>query len=120
LAYDSNETGRVEVYLTDFPDATQKWQVSIGGGQNHLWSEDGGELLWFGPEGLVAAKISGTDEPEIGEPTVLISTTDPVLDALSGPIIAATADRLLALRLADDTADEPLRLIANWQSSLAR
>ncbi len=115
LAYDSNETGRVEVYLTDFPDARQKWQVSIGGGNNQLWSEDGGELLWDGSEGLVAATISGTDEPIIGEPVVLIGADDPVRDSLSGPIIAATLDRLLALRHADDVGDEPLRLISNWR-----
>ena len=33
VAYASNESGRWEIYVTSFPEARGKWQVSIGGGE---------------------------------------------------------------------------------------
>jgi len=33
VAYSSNESGRWEVYVTSFPDAHGKWQVSTDGGE---------------------------------------------------------------------------------------
>lgn len=32
IAYDSNETGRFEVFINTYPDLRGKWQVSAGGG----------------------------------------------------------------------------------------
>lgn len=46
LAYQSDETGRFEVYVRPFPDTrTMKRQVSIGGGISPHWSRDGRELF---------------------------------------------------------------------------
>jgi len=33
VAYASNESGKWEIYVTSFPEARGKWQVSIGGGE---------------------------------------------------------------------------------------
>ena len=41
LAYQSNETGRPEIYIKPFPDGPGKWQVSIDGGQLPRWRGDG-------------------------------------------------------------------------------
>ena len=46
LAYDSNETGRTEVYVRPFPGPGGKWQVSIGGGRYAAWSRTGKELFY--------------------------------------------------------------------------
>lgn len=47
LAYESNETGRNEVYVRPFPNVDAgKWQVSINGGQFPLWSHSGRELFY--------------------------------------------------------------------------
>jgi Tol biopolymer transport system component len=45
LAYGSNETGRMEVYVSSFPQAKGKWQVSFTGGQFPRWQKDGRETL---------------------------------------------------------------------------
>lgn len=39
----SNLSGRTEVYLTTFPDAQGRVQVSSGGGSEPVWSRDGRE-----------------------------------------------------------------------------
>jgi Tol biopolymer transport system component len=46
LAYDSNESGAIEIYVRPFPGPGGKWQISSGGGQLPRWSRDGRELLF--------------------------------------------------------------------------
>ena len=48
LAYQSNESGRDEIYLAPFPEVTaSKRQVSAQGGTRPLWSKDGRELFYY-------------------------------------------------------------------------
>ena len=42
LAYQSNESGRFEIYVRSFPDAGPPHQVSTEGGVVPMWSPDGG------------------------------------------------------------------------------
>jgi hypothetical protein len=64
LAYESNETGRFEVYVVSFPDLAQKWPVSSGGGTQPRWRRDGGELFFIAPDGgLMSAGTSGAFSP---------------------------------------------------------
>jgi Tol biopolymer transport system component len=46
LAYVSNESGRDEVYVQQFPPSEGRWQVSAHGGTNSRWSHDGSELFY--------------------------------------------------------------------------
>jgi serine/threonine-protein kinase len=46
LAYDSNESGTVQVYIRAFPDKGGKWQISNGGGVYPEWSRSGRELFF--------------------------------------------------------------------------
>src|SRR5205085_1901579 len=49
LAYESNETGRVDVFIRPFPNTNAaKIPVSTGGGSVPLWSRDGRELFFVG------------------------------------------------------------------------
>ncbi len=45
MAYQSNESGRREVYITAFPGGGAKWQVSSNGGIAAKWRRDGKELF---------------------------------------------------------------------------
>jgi Tol biopolymer transport system component len=46
LAYSSNESGTIQVYVRAFPDKGGKWQISNSGGVYPLWSRNGHELLF--------------------------------------------------------------------------
>ena len=76
LAYQSNETGRGEVYVRPFPDVdSRRWQISSEGGAEPRWSRDGRELFYtFGggpvPRILWSAAIAAgptfsADQPKI-------------------------------------------------------
>ena len=54
-AYASDESGNWEIYVTTFPAAEGKWQVSRGGGTQPRWRANGKEIFYEGPTGLLTA-----------------------------------------------------------------
>ena len=46
LAYQSDESGRMEIYLRAWPAMGSKLQVSQNGGSEPVWSRDGRELFY--------------------------------------------------------------------------
>jgi Tol biopolymer transport system component len=85
VAYQSNETGDWEVYVTTFPGASGKWQVSRGGGTEPRWRGDGKEMFYIGPHGeLTAVEVNSGGSFSAGVPMKLfpfhgraqISSTD--------------------------------------------
>ncbi|MFI5183857.1 MAG: hypothetical protein ACHQNV_05630, partial [Vicinamibacteria bacterium] len=50
LAYTSNESGRVEVYVRPFPGPGGRWEVSTEGGAYPTWSRDGRQLFYETPD----------------------------------------------------------------------
>jgi Tol biopolymer transport system component len=55
MAYTSDESGQDEVYVTSFPDATGKWQISKGGGSGPRWRGDGKEIFYADVKGMLTA-----------------------------------------------------------------
>lgn len=55
VAYASNENGRWEIYVTSFPDARGKWQISNSGGTQPRWRGDGKELFSLSSDGQLMA-----------------------------------------------------------------
>jgi len=53
VAYDSDETGRSEVYIASFPDARRRLQVTSGGGTFPQWGPDGRELFYISGDGML-------------------------------------------------------------------
>ena len=55
VAYASDESGNWEIYVTSFPGATGKWQVSRGGGTEPRWRPDAKEIFYIAPGGMLTA-----------------------------------------------------------------
>jgi serine/threonine-protein kinase len=70
LAYDSNESGRFEVYVRPFPGPGGKWQVSADGGVTPTWSRTRPELLFAteGGEIMVSSYTAAGDAFRSGRP----------------------------------------------------
>ena len=59
VAYESNESGRSEIYGRPFPGPGGQWQVSTTGGYQTRWRSDGHELYYVALDGkLMAAAIT--------------------------------------------------------------
>jgi len=59
VAYQSDETGRDEVYVQSFPTPGRRTLVSAGGGVNPVWRGDGRELYYWRIDQLVAVRVDG-------------------------------------------------------------
>jgi Tol biopolymer transport system component len=55
LAYASDESGRLEIYVRPFPSGPGKWRVSTAGGRAPRWRSDGHELFFLTLDGKVMA-----------------------------------------------------------------
>jgi serine/threonine-protein kinase len=68
IAYQSDESGEMEVYLRSFPDGGDKVQVSSGGGWAPVWPRSGKELFYSvpleGSKGRIMA-VSVSPEPPV-------------------------------------------------------
>jgi Tol biopolymer transport system component len=58
MAYTSDESGRIEVYVQPFPASGGKWQISSEGGREPLWARNGRELFYrWGPTGVPPSQV---------------------------------------------------------------
>ena len=60
IAYESDESGRLEVYVRPYPGPGGKWQVSTGGGTSPVWAPSGRELFYLSGDTLLVAPIDPT------------------------------------------------------------
>ena len=114
LAYSSNESGRLEVFLVRFPNGGGgKWQVSSSGGQFPCWRGDNKEIYFFGTDNRAYAVTLNTEgtQPEIGAPTPLFSIPN---TAFNGFYEAAPDGKRFLLNRVPDQGATPISLMLNW------
>jgi Tol biopolymer transport system component len=117
IAYQSDETGRYEVYIQSFPDPRGAIRVSTGGGQYPQWSPDGRELYYVAPDNkLMAVSIKpGPDSLQPSAPRPLF--TLPVEELTFGPYEVAPDGQRFLVRASPQQA-APLTVIVNWPALL--
>jgi eukaryotic-like serine/threonine-protein kinase len=121
LAYGSNESGTMEVYVRPFPEtATAKWQVSTAGGGEPVWANSGRELFYInGRSELVSAEIRPGAAFSVGEQHLLFSMA-PFVRSGSFPSYAVAPDdrRFLMVREGDASQQGELVVAENWLGEL--
>jgi Tol biopolymer transport system component len=145
VAYQSNESGRMEIYVRPFvppaaggaaagaersvrlqPDqAGGQWQVLHGGGGVYpVWRPDGKELYYLNPAGaMMAAPITvagATLEP--GAPVVLFPTRiyGGGVDVQLGRQYDVAPDGRFLINAELESADAPITLLQNWNPEATR
>ena len=123
VAYVSQQTGRFEVYVTQFPGGAGRMQVSASGGTHPYWSADGRTLYYVTLDGeLTAASVDGR-----GSRFEVLGTPKPLfpVNLFVGPRVAsayavsADGKRVLVIS-AGEAATPRVALVANWPSALPR
>ena len=114
IAYESNETGRLEIHIRPFPGPGRETQVSTNGGTNAQWRRDGREIFYLSPDNRLMAvpirlPVSGA-MIEIGTPIALFS-------APPGSQYTASPDgqRFLINTPTEDASTLPITVILNWK-----
>jgi len=124
MAYTSDESGRLEIYVTDFPDKHGRWQVSTNGGTQAYWRSDGKELFYLGPEQtLMSVGVDGGGGSfQAATPTALFRAGFPQLIPAYWSNYSPTADgqRFLVSELVTQTASAPINVVLNWTAALKK
>ncbi len=125
IAYQSDETGRVEVFVRPFPDTDAgKRQVSSGGGFAPLWSRDGTELFYLGSDNtMMAARVEPGESLQISTPEALFAVRPELLSAeylYYTPWDVAAEGRFIMARLVSGELNQggTLVVVENWFEEL--
>jgi len=120
IAYQSNESGRAEIYVQEFPDARNKWQVSTNGGVEPYWRADAHELFYRSGSQIVGVPI------QIGS-TFVAGTPAPIVDTRFSASVArgvyrpsSDGQKFLVLAPRATQVDTPASVVLNWTSALRR
>ncbi len=118
LAYRSNESGRTEVYVQEFPVARSKWQISTEGGRDPFWRGDGREMYYRALDlSVMAVPVSTTTTFEVGTAKALFKARFPtVLPARA--LFRPTRDGQRFLVLSAPESIPPVIVVLNWPSAL--
>ena len=123
MAYDSNETGRPEVYVRPFPDGNAGvWRISTSGGLSARWWPDGKGLFYIDqlyPVDIMSVALTfenGRVHAETPKPLFKPMTSI----VLVQQFVPSNDGRLLIPASIGDEQQAPLTVIVNWTSLLSK
>ena len=118
LLYQSDISGRAEIYVRRYPVLDRQWQVSEGGGVQARWSRNNREIYYRSGQRVVAVAFDAAGaEPVFGKPTALFADD---YDFGAGLTVAnydvTPAGRFLMIRRGANGGK--LRAVVNWTEEL--
>jgi serine/threonine-protein kinase len=125
IAYQSDESGRDEIYVRPFPRTDDgRWQVSTAGGEEPLWSRGGREIFYRDRSAqMMSVPVTISPAFSAGPPRALFSTTGYAKSPGNRAYDVTPDDqRFVMLRLVADSAAPPpaqLVFVDNWLRELA-
>jgi hypothetical protein len=122
IAYVSDESGRIEVYVQPYPGPGGKWQVSTEGGAEPMWNPAGGELFYRSGNRMIAVPVALAPEFSAGKPVTLFE--GPWLLSPANVVnydVSHDGQRFLMLRSADeDQGAREIVVVQNWLEELKK
>jgi serine/threonine-protein kinase len=127
LAYQSNDTGRDEIYVRPFPNVNSgRWQVSTAGGRTPVWSHRGDELFFKSADAaIMSVQVETGPSWSAGQPIqVARPGLFPAIAVLPRQFeVSADGRRFLVIKDANVGAGQTQNQIAvvqNWTEELKR
>jgi Tol biopolymer transport system component/predicted Ser/Thr protein kinase len=121
LAYQSNESGRQEIYVQSFPGPGGKWQVSSTGGTEPHWRADGKELYYrSADQKLMAVEVATAATFEAGVPKPLFPVHLETGLARNRFLPSKDGQRFLLVATPARESITPTTVVLNWFVGLGR
>lgn len=121
MAYTSDESGRLEVYVRRFPPSAEKWQISVDGGCQPRWRADGRELFFLHAQQFMTASIEAAPSLKPGIPTRLFSVrAGRTSDLMWEYAVVPDGQRFLFKELLFEDAGSPMTVVLDWEAALTR
>jgi eukaryotic-like serine/threonine-protein kinase len=122
IAYTSDESGRPQIYVQDFPALKEKWLISAHGGAAPQWRADGAELFFLGTDHkLMAVPLTRGASLEPGIPTPLFQTrVTGFTDVRTHYQVSADGQRFLVNMIGPADRGAPVQVVVNWEAGLPK
>jgi Tol biopolymer transport system component len=123
MAYQSNESGRNEVYVQPFPGPGGKWQISTDGGDEPVWNPRGGELFFRSGDKMMAVEISTLGGFSAGTPRFLFEglyKRNPTPTGADYDVALDGQHFLMIKSVEQATAATEINIVLNWFEELKR
>jgi serine/threonine-protein kinase len=125
LAYESNRSGRSEIYVRPYPDVDSgRWPISVNGGRHPLWSPDGRTLFYSAGTGLNRQMMSVAIETAsgfvTGDPRPIFEFRHPSWIELRFHDLHPDGNRFLMVKRSDPEGVRKLVFVANWLDEVKR
>ncbi len=117
IAYVSDESGALEVYAQRYPELTERYKVSVGGGGQPQWRRDQHEIFYIAPDHtIVAVAVDDGQQPAFGSPRRLFRApvTGGPDSARDNYAAAADGGSFLVDTAAVDVNDAVITVLVNW------
>ena len=122
VAYCTNESERLQVYVRPFPGPGAATRVSINGGAWPRWRSDGTEIFFVAPDGtLMTTAVTATEARiTVGDPRPLFKTRLRLQGRLDGfPYdVSPDGQRFLVNTLVEQSGSVGLTLMTNWTAAV--
>jgi hypothetical protein len=124
IAYESNRSGVMEIYVERFPQSRDRLQISSGGGREPVWSRDGSRLFYMSVDGrqLFQVTVSPGVRFTAGSPRALFETRRRRPEWLiRGFDVLPGSTRFVMIIPEDRGASPPPEVVVvqNWANELA-
>src|SRR5262245_15691141 len=125
IAYQSNESGPMEIYLQAFspgaPASGVSTRLSTNGGAIPVWQRDGHELYYISADNkLMAVEVTLGAEVKSGTPKELFSLSDIGANSSAGYAVTRDGQRFLFVTMAEETRVTPFTVVLNWMAELKK
>ncbi len=119
VAYMSNETGRFEVYVQQFPGPGGKWQVSADGGTEPHWSADGNTIYFTSLDSkIMAAPVESGATFSAGVPQLLFTARIQPGQRRNDIVVTRDGQKFLVLSPVGKERAAAMVVILHWPAAL--
>jgi len=123
LAYQSDQSGRNEIYVSQFPGPGGKWPISNDGGTEAVWARNGRELFYRRGDAMMAVSVETKAGFVASKPKVLFNGNyEPGPYAFSANYdVSPDGQRFLMLKTGErPAAPAQVNIVLNWSDELRR
>ncbi len=111
IAYNSDESSRMEVYVRPFPEAGARVQISVGGGIRPVWAGDGKSIYFLQGSKMIVAALAR-------DPALRVVSRKTLFSGLFAPSFDVSKDGTRFLMIQPESSGLSLVVVPNWLTEL--
>jgi serine/threonine protein kinase/Tol biopolymer transport system component len=121
IAYQSEESGRYEVYVQPFPGPGGKWQISTNGGTMPVWAQNGRELFYMGSGNFMSVSVTAQPTFSASTPRIVADYPPFLMGRLSNGVydVSPNGQQILFVKAnVENGPPDEVRVVLNWTEEL--